>query len=275
VNDQTSIYFAATCYACELLGDAAAKHFVRLYELSKYNTLEELKSIIDSWLPRESRPKPQASGDWAPGAAWGDAVRVEPLGGIFWKLKCACGKVFKLSTNDTVPENRRKCSTCILADELSEGKREIVAKLDATTLTVLQWHNRCDRLVWSRVHRACDKRGKTDPEFRREFHALVWTKIVAVADQYTPERGKVSGFIGTVATNAIADYFKVNDNREKLTQGPMVPLPEGDKNRIAAAPATRTEEILPAKKTGLPPDVEVVDTGREAWDKKTGRAWAN
>jgi hypothetical protein len=55
----------------------------------------------------------------------------------------------------------------------------------------------------------------------------------------------------------------------------MVPLPEGDKNRIAAAPATRTEEILPAKKTGLPPDVEVVDTGREAWDKKTGRAWAN
>jgi hypothetical protein len=100
----------------------------------------------------------------------------------------------------------------------------------------------------------------------------VWTKIAAVANQYSPERGKAGSFIGTVATNSIADFFRVNDNRERLA--PMVPMIEGDKNRAAAAPATKPEEILPAKATAPLPNGDAVDARRAGWDKKTGRAWA-
>lgn len=270
MHDQTSRYFAATCYACEVLGDDAPRHFTRLYELSKYNTAEELQAIVDSWrpTPQPTAPPTPAPGLWVPGSAWGDAVRVEPLGGIFWKLKCACGKVFKLSTNDTVPENRRKCDTCILADELSESKREIVAKLDQTSTTVLQWHRAHDKLIWNRVHKALRLRDiDNDAEFARELHALCWVKISEHAGDYQDKGFKPSAWLGRVTDNCLRDYFKVTDNRARLA--PMVPLPSED-SREAAAKLTKSEELLPAKAVrpkGASPHDKARNVKHAGWDK--------
>jgi hypothetical protein len=49
VHDQTSRYFAATQYACEVLGDDAPRYFSRIHELSRYNTADELRAVIESW----------------------------------------------------------------------------------------------------------------------------------------------------------------------------------------------------------------------------------
>jgi hypothetical protein len=50
-HDQTSKYFAATQYACEVLGDDAPRYFPRLHQLSRYNSPDELRAIVDSWRP--------------------------------------------------------------------------------------------------------------------------------------------------------------------------------------------------------------------------------
>jgi hypothetical protein len=65
------------------------------------------------------------------GSAWGDSVRIEHVRGIHWRLKCNCGQKFVRSLNDTIPEHQRKCGTCVLSDELSATKKEVIARLDA------------------------------------------------------------------------------------------------------------------------------------------------
>jgi DNA-directed RNA polymerase specialized sigma24 family protein len=271
--DQTSIYFDACNYALTILGEAAPRYFSRLLQLSQVNTKEELESIILSWCPKESRPQAPTptsspSGEWAVGAKWGDAVRVQSEGGIMWRLRCSCGTFFKVSTNDTTPEHLRKCATCQLADELSESKREIVAKLDQTSTTVLQWHRAHDKLIWNRVHKALRLRDiDNDAEFARELHALCWVKISGHAGDYQDKGFKPSAWLGRVTDNCLRDYFKVTDNRARLA--PMVPLPSED-SREAAAKPTKSEELLPAKAVrpkGASPHDKAKNVKHAGWDK--------
>jgi hypothetical protein len=59
VNEQTATYSAAVDYACEILGDAASNFFPRLHELSRYNSLDELRSVVDGWRPPTPNPTPE------------------------------------------------------------------------------------------------------------------------------------------------------------------------------------------------------------------------
>jgi hypothetical protein len=59
VNEQTATYSAAVDYACEILGDAAPNFFPRLHELSRYNSLDELRSVVDGWRPPTPKPTPE------------------------------------------------------------------------------------------------------------------------------------------------------------------------------------------------------------------------
>jgi hypothetical protein len=274
--EQSSIYFDAAMYAYQVLGVAAPKYLARLQQLAQYNSSEELHAIVDSWCPKDalaSRPAPKAPKApapdlWTAGSQWGSAVRVARDRGIIWKLKCQCGKNFELSTNDTTPEHLRKCPTCILADEFSETKKEIVSRLDETSKIVLEWHRAHDKLIWNRVHKACAKRGITSADwsttqFKKELHALVWVKIAEKVGQYRDQGFKPSAWLGRVADNTIKDFFKVNDNRSHLA--PMVPMVTE-----AVAPATRPEEVLPAKKTqpeGASPHPKATNMEQRGWDK--------
>lgn len=179
--------------------------------------------------------------------------------------------MFTLSTGDTVPQHLRKCDSCILADEFSETRREAVSLMDKTSKIVLEWHRAHDKLIWNRVHKACAKRGVTDPEFKRELHALCWAKIADKVALYRDQGFKVSAWLGRVADNAIKDYFKVNDNRSRLA--PTVPMIAED-SRDAAAPATKPEEVLPAKAVrpeGASPHDEAENSRQSDWDK--GQGW--
>jgi len=270
-NPQTRAYYDACQYALKTLGEGAPRYFARLLQLSRYNTSEELTSIIDGWCPVGSQPPPvKPSGEWSVGAKWGDTVRVGNDGGIMWRLRCSCGKLFRLSTNDTVKPEHRKCDTCILADELSETKKELVSRLDEVSNLVLEWHKAHDKLIWNRVHKACAKRGIpsdwTGTQFKKELHALVWVKIAEKAGQYRDKGFKPSAWLGRVADNAIKDYFKVNDNRARLA--PTTPIVAED-GRDAAAPATKPEEALPAKKVsseGASPYEGALNKLYAAWD---------
>jgi DNA-directed RNA polymerase specialized sigma24 family protein len=270
-HDKNSVYFDACDYACARLTGNAPRYFPRLHELAKVNSLEELKAIIDSWGPAPRPPTPPP-GHWTPGSTWGQSVRVERDRGIIWKLKCACGKNFELSTNDTVPESRRKCPTCVLADELSEAKKEIVAKLEATNTTVLAWHRAHDKLIWGRVHKVLRERGIQNPDLARELHALCWVKITERADQYRDQGFKVSAWLGTVATNTVREYFK-GQYAEKRDVRKEVPLVAED-SRDAAAPPTKPEEVLPAKPVRPEGSSFNNDTELSRWDAATGEEWA-
>lgn len=279
--EQSSNYFDAALYAYQVLGVDAPKYLARLQQLSRYNSTDELHAIVDSWCPKDalaSRPAPNkapAPDLWTAGSQWGSAIRVARDRGIIWKLKCACGKNFELSTNDTTPQNKRKCATCIFADELSEATREHVAKLDETSTLILQWHRAHDKLIWNRVHKACAARGITSSDwsttqFKKELNALCWVKITQNAEKYQDKGFKPSAWLGRVADNAIKDYFTVNDNRQRLA--PMTPLISED-SREAAAPATRPEEALPAKKTqpeGASPHPKAKNEQQRGWDAKQG-----
>jgi hypothetical protein len=275
--EQSSIYFDAAMYAYQVLGVAAPKYLARLQQLAQYNSSEELHAIVDGWCPKESRPTLKASpaGAWAVGSQWGGAVRVERDRGIVWKLKCGCGKVYQASTNDTTPENLRKCPTCIFADEFSEAKKEFVSRLDETSKLVLEWHRAHDKLIWNRVHKACARRLISNVDwaglqFRKELNALCWAKIVEKAGQYRDQGFKPSAWLGRVADNTIKDYFKVNDNRSRLA--PMTPLVSEDA-RDAAAPPTKPEEMLPAKAVrpeGASPHDGAKNTEQKGWDKAQG-----
>ncbi len=273
MHDQTSTYFAATQYACEVLGDeTAARYFPRLHQLSRYNSPDELQAIIDSWRPAShpTAPPTPAPGLWLPGSAWGDAVRVECDGGIFWKLKCACGKVFKLSTNDTVPESKRKCSACLLADGGSEARRQIIFKLESTSRVVLAWHRDFEKLVWQRVHKALRQQDIEDSEFARELNALCWVQITEKAARYQDRGFKPSAWLGRVADNCMKDFFRVTGNRERLA--PTIPLVSED-GRDAAAPPTKAEERLPAKAgrpEGANPHDKALNSKQSSWDTKQG-----
>jgi len=278
--EQTTNYFDAAMYAYQVLGVTAPKYLARLQQLAQYNSSEELHAIIDSWCPKESRPAPKAPAPdlWTAGSQWGSAVRVARDRGIIWKLKCQCGKNFELSTNDTTPEHLRKCPTCILADEFSETKKEFVSRLDETSKIVLEWHRAHDKLIWNRVHKACARRLISNVDwagvqFRKELNALCWAKIVEKAGQYRDQGFKPSAWLGRVADNAIKDHFKVNDNRSRLA--PMVPITDDERN--AAVPATRPEEVLPAKKVqpkGASPHDKAKNLKESAWDKaQRHRGW--
>lgn len=269
-NPQTSVYYDACQYALTTLGEVAPRYFARLLQLSRYNTAEELTAIVDSWRPAESLParlpKAPPAGDWAPGAAWGESTRVACETGIIWRLRCPCGKLFRLSTNDTVKLEHRKCDSCILADELSETKKEVISRLDEASHLVLEWHRAHDKLIWNRVHKACAARGISDGEFKKELHALVWVKLAEKVNQYRDQGFKPSAWLGRVADNAIRDYFKVNDNRTRLA--PMTSMVAED-GRDAAAPATKPEETLPAKKVsseGASPADDALNKLYAAWD---------
>jgi DNA-directed RNA polymerase specialized sigma24 family protein len=206
---------------------------------------------------------------WLPGSAWGSAVRIACNGGIIWKLKCACGKNFELSTNDTVPEDQRKCPACVLADGRSETRRQIIFKLERTSTTVLAWHRDYENLVWQRVHKALRSRDiDYGAEFARELNALCWVKITEKAGQYRDRGFKPSAWLGRVADNCLRDFFKVKDNRQRLA--PMVPL-VSEESRDAAAPATKPEEILPAKVVrpeGASPSPKAKNGKQAAWDDR-------
>jgi hypothetical protein len=266
VNDQTSRYFDAAQYAVNALGDTAPRYFARLQQLSRNNSIDELKSIVDGWGYGFLKTRPIPAGLWAQGSAWGSAVRVGRDRGIFWKLKCACGKYFETSTNDTVDVARRKCSTCLFADELSQARQQIVARLESTSQIVLAWHRAHDNLIWNRVHKACRLRGITDPEFTKELHALCWAKISERAGGYRDEGFKPSAWLGRVADNCLKDFFKVTTNRERLA--PTSCLISED-SREAAAPPTKPGEVLPAKKTvprGASPHDKTLNPQQTAWD---------
>jgi hypothetical protein len=225
LNEQTAAYSEAVDYACKVLGNDAPKYFFRLHQLSQHNSKEELESIIDSWyhatLPKP--PRQVAPGLWTPGSQWGTAgaVRVEHITGIMWKIRCACGVIFECSTNDTIPEYQRACPKCRLIDEMSRTRKKINAILDENAQTVLEWYESHDNVVWKRVHRACLTRSIDDYRFKQELHALVWLHISENAGKYRDKGVKASAWIGRVASNIVADYFKTQYNRQEL-----VPLPQ-------------------------------------------------
>jgi len=159
---------------------------------------------------------------------------------FFWKLRCRCGKLFELSCNDTVPECRRKCPTCLLADDLAPAKTQLVFKLEETAKTILAWYEAHQKLIWSRVWKACHRRGISDQNFAKELNALCWAKISEKAGHYTDQGFRVSAWLGRVADNTIRDHFKGDDNRQKLA--PTVSL-----DIDPAARATRPEEAVPAQ----------------------------
>ena len=266
--NQTSAYLDACLHACELLGiETASRYFPRLLQLSQYNSKEELESIIRGLRAPDAPPLPASDvGEWGVGAAWGKAVRVECDSGIMWSLKCACGQNFKTSTNDTVPEHRRKCSTCVLADELSASRQEVISRLESTSQTVLVWHRSHDNVIWKRVRSAMFKHGISDENFARELHAHVWAKIAERAGDYRDQGFRPSAWLGTVATNCIKDFFRVNDNRERLA--PTSPL-DSEEGRAAVAPATKPEEALPAKAIRPKPHADAKQNlTQRAWDDK-------
>jgi DNA-directed RNA polymerase specialized sigma24 family protein len=268
LNDQTLRYLVATEYALRVLGDDASRYFPRLHRLAEYNTTPELESIIRGWRPpNEVPPSPPAPNLWAAGSQWGSAVRVARDRGIFWKLRCACGQLFEVSTNDSIPECRRKCQNCLLADDLSAAKTQLVFKLEETAKIILKWYEDYGKLVWSRVHKACDKRGISDRNFAKELNALCWSKIAQVAGSYQDRGFKVSTWLTRIVDNCIRDHFKVKDNRERLA--PTVPLVSED-GRDAAAPPTRPEEIVPAKPTrpeGADSHDAALNEQQANWDK--------
>ncbi len=186
--------------------------------------------------------------------------------GIIWKLKCACGRDFAISTNDTIPEERRKCSTCQLADDMSATKKAAITRLEHTSATVLAWHRQYENLVWDRVHHALRQRGFEDADFARELNALVWVKISQNAEKYQNVGFKVSTWLYRVADNCIKDFFKVKDNRERLA--PTVSLVSvGSRN--AAAPPTQPEEVLPARAVrpeGASPHDAARNSKQTCWD---------
>lgn len=258
MNDTTSVYFAAATYTLDTFGSEGARYFDRVYQLSASNTLDEIKSIVDGWKRASDRDCPKAkpvpAGRWARGSAWSDtAVRVAHDRGIVWKLKCSCGKTFQRSTNDTIPDARRKCSSCQLEDELTEANQELVTRLKSTAQTVVEWHRHHDKLIWSRVHKACRLRDITDPDYANELHALVWAHIASVAGQYRDRGFKPSAWLGRVADCAIRDHFKVKANRERLA--PTEQYPEWvDEMGIPNPNPPRVEERVPARSKYGEPD---------------------
>lgn len=266
MREQTSTYFDACQYACDRLDSRAFGVFPRIQALAKFNSLDELKSIIDGWAG--GPPKAVPTGPWAPGATWGDSTRIEHQGGIFWSLRCQCGTVFKTSTNDTVPEDHRKCENCRLADELSEERQAVNARLETTAKKILDWHKEHDGVVWMKVHEAMRARhiessSWSGQQFANDLHALCWVKIAAVADAYQDEGVKVSAWLGTVAKNVLLDFFKVDFRRNEIAPTGPIP-PQG-----VPAPPTKPEEELPAKAArpvGSRPDNE--DTRLSPWDKR-------
>jgi DNA-directed RNA polymerase specialized sigma24 family protein len=270
VHDQPSRYFDAAQYCCEVLGDDAPRYFPRLHQLSQHNSPEELQAIIDSWCPasQPTAPSSPAPGLWLPGSTWGSAVRVARDRGIIWKLKCACGKNFELSTNDTIPEDRRKCPACVFANQRSETRRQIIFKLERTSATVLAWHRDFESLIWDRVYKALRSRDIDNaPEFARDLNALCWVKITEKAGQYRDRGFKPSAWLGRVADNCLSDFFKVTSNRQRLA--PTVPL-VSEEGRDAVAPATKAEEILPARPIrpeGASGNDRALNSRQTRWDR--------
>jgi DNA-directed RNA polymerase specialized sigma24 family protein len=250
-NQIISVYLAAVEYACQTLGfETAARHFDRLHRLAQFNSKEELESIIRGWRAPDALPlpPPDVVGPWGRGAQWGNAVRVESTGGIIWKLKCRCGKAFTRSTNDTVEERFRQCDSCILADELTATRQEVIARLEQTSTTILAWHKAHDNVVWKRVRKAQVAR-QLDENYARELHAMCWAKIAERAGSYQDMGHKPSAWIGTVASNAILDHFKVAIHREELA--PTSRLIEGSRTDCTNPEALPAEPVRPK---GAKPD---------------------
>jgi hypothetical protein len=270
-HQHNSIYFDACDYAVVRLETNAPRYFPRLHELAKVNSLEELKAIVDSWADALPTAKPIPDGLWKEGSRWGDSVRVECDRGIFWKMRCACGRVFHRSTNDTVPESRRKCSTCVLADELSVANQAVIARLEDTSRRVLEWHRVHNKLLWSRVYKALCQRGidYVDDNVARELNAMCWAKITAVADQYRDHGHKVGTWLVRVADNTLRDFFKVKTNRERLAPTRELDA-RSDGGANIADPRGPRPPAKPVRPRGADPqDHKAKPT---AWDRKTTRA---
>lgn len=248
-HDQTSVYFDAAKYACEILGHSAGKYLSRLFDLAQYNSVDELKSIVDGWanglrivIP-DRRPGP-----WAVGASWGETTRIEHDKGIFWRVRCRCGKYFKISTNDSIADERRKCDNCLLADDLSAERQAVNAQLETSAAKILALHRQWDKLVWKKVRSAIHARGLVvDEEFSKELHAHVWAHVATKIDSYRDTGYTIQTWLGTVVTNCLKDYFKTIDNRERLA--PMEPLPLETPD-----PAHTQPPAKPVRPAGAKPD---------------------
>ncbi len=268
MRDQTSVYFDACQLAFNVLGETAPKYFTRIQQLSQTNTLEELQAIINSW---SNGLKPQvrviADGLWKPGSMWGSSMRVEHESGIFWKLKCACGKFYSTSTNDTVAEHLRKCPECVLADLIARDPAT-VARLQETAALVRDWFDAYDKLIWAEVHATCRRRKIANEDMRRELHALCWARISKNAVKYKDMGFKPSAWLVRVAHNAMVNFFDTEINyRPKLK-----PLKENfEKYGIPNPNATAPEERLPARRTvspGASPRDDAQNKKSRAWDAR-------
>ncbi len=69
--------------------------------------------------------------------------------------------------------------------------------------------------------------------------------------------------LGRVVDNCLKDFFKVNDNRERLAPtGPLV-------DEVTPAPATKPEEVMPARPVrpeGASPDDN--NPSQANWDRR-------
>ncbi len=269
MHDTISVYYRAAHYAVNILCDAP-RYFDRIHQLSQSNTLDELKSIIDGWKRVSDRPKakPIPAGRWAIGSVWGDSLRVAHDRGIIWELRCACGEYFERSTNDSIPDEKRKCPSCQLADRLSEANQAVISRLESTAQLVLAWHRQHDKVIWMKVHDACRRRNITDDNFKQELHALVWAKISEKAVTYRDTGFKVSAWLGTVAHHALLDFFTKEWHRAELA--PMLPLPENSGNRgIPNSNPSTVDERVPARKVapkGASPNTKALNPTQTAWD---------
>ena len=98
--------------------------------------------------------------------------------------------------------------------------------------TVGDWYEKYDKFVWSKIHKALaarfDVKNVSPDEARHirqrkadladDLHQGVWLHILEKFPKYQ-DRGYQHGpmaWIGTVATNFVRDYFKIEDNRLRL-----------------------------------------------------------
>lgn len=254
MHDQTPVYFTAAQYCCDQLGTSASRYLSRLHRLAQTNNLEELQSIIRGWAAGLQPPTPEPKGPWAVGSFYGLSLLVQHLRGVFYKLKCPCGAFYTASCNYTTPEHLRLCSECQI-QELAKQDPAIIERLKTGAALVREWYPLHHKLIWMKIHNACLARNITDENFKQELQAMVWAKILEKATRYEDRGFKVTAWLGTVAHNALIDWFDKEWNYQKH----VVPFFDDADDKGIPNP----EDRLPARKAsaqGAGPDTVITLT---------------
>jgi hypothetical protein len=178
-EENAAHYYAAATYAFKVLGAEAEKHFPRLEQLSRFNSLDELKAVVDGLRPKPT-PKP-------------------------------------LPPMEPSPEPWHPCAHFGGEDKCERCKRENTAARNVLAIAN-KMYEQFHLFVKSRIHAESIPwtNGKTYHEFA-DLEQKVWGRITSSIENYE-NSGTPMAWLRVVVRAVVVNHFRDERRKKRDTR---------------------------------------------------------